>query len=252
MICYFSGTGNSQRAARQIAKACGDALFSINQSLRGGKAETLHTDSPLVFVTPTYGWRMPRVVEQWVEKTTFTGCRDAYFILTCGSECGNAAAYAEALCKRKGFVFGGLAEVVMPENYLALFPTPDKAEAARILAAAAPRIGALAEEIRAGKPLPQEKATLAGRLKSGPVNSLFYAAIISDKGFTVGDGCIGCGLCAGRCPLKNITLVNKRPHWNGSCTHCMACIGGCPVAAIEYKNSSKGRHRYYILEEEKP
>ena len=52
-----------------------------------------------MFVAPIYAWQMHRVVEQWVEKTTFIGSRNAYFILTCGSECGNAGAYAEALCK---------------------------------------------------------------------------------------------------------------------------------------------------------
>ncbi|MDU1855461.1 MAG: flavodoxin, partial [Clostridium baratii] len=31
-----------------------------------------------------------------------------------------------------------------------------------------------------------------------------------------------------------------------NCTHCMACICGCPVQAIEYKNKTKGRNRYYL------
>ncbi len=252
MICYFSGTGNSQRAARQIAEVCGDTLFPINKSLRSGKTEALHSDTPFVFVAPTYSWRLPRVVERWIEKTTFTGSHDVYFILTCGDECGNAAPYAESLCKRKGFTFHGLAGVVMPENYLALFPTPDTAEAERILSASVPRVQALAECVRDGKPLPAERASLTDRLKSGPVNPLFYATMVSDKGFTVGDSCIGCGLCAGRCPLGNITMENKRPRWNGSCTHCMACICGCPAEAIEYKKKSKGQPRYYIMEEEKP
>lgn len=68
MICYFSGTGNSQRAARQIAQHCGDTVFSINKNLRSGSGETLHSDMPFVFVAPTYSWRMPRVVSQWIQK----------------------------------------------------------------------------------------------------------------------------------------------------------------------------------------
>lgn len=250
MICYFSGTGSSQRAARQIANLCGDNVFSIHQSLRGGKAETLHSNKPFVFVAPTYAWRLPRVVEQWIIKATFTGSRDAYFVLTCGAECGNAAPYAAELCRRKGLHFHGLAGVVMPENYLALFQTPDKAEAEQILAASVPRIAALAECIREGKALPTVKPSLADCFKSGPINPLFYATTVSDKGFAVGDACVGCGLCAKRCPLNNITIENKRPRWNGRCTHCMACIGGCPTEAIEYKRKSKGRPRYYRMEEE--
>lgn len=249
MICYFSGTGNSQWAARQIAEICGDKVFSINQSLRSGKEESLHSDMPFVFVAPTYCWRMPRVVKQWIGKTIFTGSRDAYFILTCGGDCGDAATYAEKLCSHRGLTFCGLAGVVMPENYLALFPTPDKAEAERILADSTPHIQKLAACIRDRRPLPVHDASLSDRIKSGPVNPLFYATTVSDKGFTVGQSCIGCELCAKRCPLHNITMEQKRPHWNGNCTHCMACIGGCPVEAIEYKVKSKGQPRYYIMEE---
>ncbi len=45
-------------------------------------------------------------------------------VLTCGVGCGNAAAYAQKLCTEKGLRFCGLAPVVMPENYLAMFATP--------------------------------------------------------------------------------------------------------------------------------
>lgn len=250
MILYFSGTGNSQRAARQIAERCDDTVFSINQSLRSGQAETLHSDKPLVFVTPIYAWRMPRVVEQWIQKTAFTGNKNTYFVLTCAGECGNAAPYAETLCRKKGLRFCGLADAVMPENYLALFSTPDPAEAERILAASIPQIAALADCIREGTPFPVIQPSLTNRLKSGPVNALFYATTVSDKGFFVDNGCVGCGLCAARCPLLNITMTENRPRWNGTCTHCMACIGGCPTEAIEYKKKSKGQSRYYIMESE--
>lgn len=250
MICYFSGTGNSQRAARQIAQHCGDTVFSINKSLRSGDRETLHSDMPFVFVAPTYSWRMPRVVAQWIQKTTFTGSKNVYFVLTCGGDCGNAAPYAKALCEKKGLHFCGLAGVLMPENYLALFSTPDKEEAERILAASAPQLTALAEDIRAGTPFPPAQPSLTDRLKSGPVNALFYATTVSDKGFAAGGGCVGCGLCAKRCPLGNISLTDQKPRWNGNCTHCMACIGGCPTGVIEYKQKSKGQPRYYIMEDE--
>ena len=251
MICYFSGTGNSQRAARQIAEQCGDTVFSINSSLKNGGAQEVHSDKPFVFVMPTYAWRMPRVVAQWIEKTTFAGSRCAYFVLTCGAECGNAAPYAKTLCEKKGLDFYGLADVVMPENYLALFPTPNKEEAEKLLTASVPKLEALAQCIKKSIPFSATKPSLTDRIKSGPVNPLFYATTVSDKGFTVGSGCIGCGLCAKRCPLGNVTMLDKKPRWNGNCTHCMACIGGCPTEAIEYKNKSKGQPRYYIMENER-
>jgi ferredoxin len=191
-------------------------------------------------------------VEQWILKTTFSGSRDAYFVLTCGDGCGNASSYVRTLCKEKRFQFRGLASVVMPENYLALFPTPDEAESKNILARAKPQIDALAAQIKKGDPFSEPKVSLLGKLESGPANPLFYRFAVKDKGFTASSACTACGLCAKRCPLNNITLEEKVPTWHGNCTHCMACIAGCPTDAIEYKNKSKGKHRYYIMEDECP
>lgn len=248
MILYFSGTGNSQLVALQLAELIGDdEVVSINYHLKSGKNVTIRSERPLVFVAPTYCWRLPKVVERWIMETSFQGCQDAYFILTCGGDCGNAASYAEKLCTKKGLRFCGLAPVVMPENYLALFPTPDKAECQAVIERAKPHISQLAKQIQAGKHFSTPSVSLAGKLESGPVNPLFYALFVHDKGFTASDRCISCGKCALRCPLNNIAMADGKPTWKGNCTHCMACIGGCPTEAIEYKSKSKGRNRYYIM-----
>lgn len=250
MILYFSGTGNSQRAAMQIAEQLGDDLVSINRQIKDGEAGTFNSERPWVFVMPTYSWRVPRVVEDWMKEARFEGSRDAYFVLTCGGSVGNAAPYAARLCGEIGLHFRGLAGVAMPENYLALGPTPEEEECRSIMEAARPRFAQLADLVGAGEPFPAEPVTWVGKLESGPVNPLFYRFYVHDKGFSVSEACTSCGLCAKRCPLNNIRLEGGRPVWLGSCTHCMACIGGCPAKAIEFKNVSQGRHRHYVMDDE--
>ena len=248
MVFYFSGTGNSQYVAVQLAgMIADDEVVSINRQLKLGTGASFASKRPLVFVAPTYCWRMPRVVERWIMETGFQGSRDAYFILTCAGGCGNAAAYAETLCDKAKLRFRGLAPVVMPENYLALFPTPGEAECRTIVEHAQPRVAALAELIRSGKSFLHQSAPLGGKLQSGPVNPLFYALFVHDKGFSVSDRCVSCGKCALRCPLNNIELSEGKPAWRGNCTHCMACIAGCPAKAIEYRSKTKIRHRHYIM-----
>lgn len=250
MVLYFSGTGNSQFAAVRLAGLIGDGeVVSINRYMKEGKQATIRSGRPLVFVAPTYCWRLPKVVERWIMDTQFEGAQDAYFILTCGGNCGNAAHYAKKLCVKKGLRFCGLAPVVMPENYLALFPTPDAAECQTVMARALPEIAALAGQIQAGNQLAAPPPSLAGRLESGPANPLFYAFFVHDKGFTVSNRCVSCGKCAYRCPLGNIKITDGKPVWQGNCTHCMACIGGCPTGAIAYKTKSQGRNQYYIMDD---
>ncbi|QIB68536.1 flavodoxin [Aminipila butyrica] len=247
MVLYFSGTGNSQFVAIQLAEIIKDEVVSINSYLKNGKRGSFQSEKPLVFVAPTYSWRMPKVVEQWILAADFQGNRNTYFILTCGDSCGNAAVYAEKLCVKKGLQFCGLSPVLMPENYLAMFPTPSEAECLRIVEKSKPCVAALAGQIQSAEPFNPLSVSFAGKLESGPVNPLFYRFFVQDKGFTVSDDCISCKKCAQRCPLNNVELKSGKPVWKGHCTHCMACIGGCPTKAIEYKSKSKGQHRHYIM-----
>lgn len=253
MIFCFSGTGNSRYAARLIASVTGDEVCSLNERIRKGRVRNGDTapvcsDTPLVFVCPVYAWRIPRVVEQWIKATAFSGCNKAYFVLTCGDSVGNAAAYAKRLCDAKGLAFMGLAGVVMPENYIAIYRAPDKEAAAAIIARANPVLTALAHTITEQQPLPQGRVTADDRFKSAVTNRVFYPFVVSAKGFAATDACVTCGRCVLLCPLGNITLREGRPVWGSDCTHCMACICGCPAEAIEYKNNTKGKVRYYLEE----
>ena len=148
--------------------------------------------------------------------------------------------------------YKGTAQIVMPENYLAMFGTPEKDEAARIVAAANPVIDRTAERIAAGEGLEEKPSTLLDRMLSGAVNDAFYPLFVKDKAFIAGEKCIGCGACVRLCPRKNITLSGGRPRWGGNCTHCMACISYCPTQAIEYGKKSAGKPQMCIRDSSYP
>lgn len=245
MIFCFSGTGNSLYAARIIGRVTGDAIVSVGELLKSGGGRSFESERPLVFVGPTYAWRLPRVFEGFIRETRFTGSNKAYFVMTCGGETGNAVRYIKKLCAGKELEFMGLASVVMPENYIALFEVPDAEKAQEIIRAAEPGIVGAAEAIKNGQRLPAEKVGFIDRLYSTVVNPVYYPLIVHDRGFYAAAACTGCGLCAENCPLNNIALDSGKPVWGGRCTHCMACICRCPAEAIEYKNNSQGKPRYY-------
>lgn len=76
---------------------------------------------------------------------------------------------------------------------------------------------------------------------SNVLNPIMYSVMISAKAFTVTDKCIGCGKCAERCPLNNVTLSDGKPVRGKNCTHCMACIAGCPQEAVECGKKIRGK-----------
>lgn len=93
-----------------------------------------------VFVVPTYAWRILRIVEEWILHTPFKDVEEVYFVMDCGGNIGNAGHYNQELCKEKGFSYKGTMEIIMPENYLAMFDTPKDGEAQNIIKQADPVI----------------------------------------------------------------------------------------------------------------
>lgn len=253
MVFCFSGTGNSLYAAKIIAKKTEGELVSINQIMRKRTTDpyvaqyAFKSDKPLVFVCPTYCWRLPRIVEQFILESRFEGDRRAYFFLTCGDGTGPAAQFAEEFCEGTELEFMGLGSVKMPENYITMFKAPSYDDARAIIRAATPSIEYAAGQIHLGKRLKD----INGRPKAKGFNKLlnpaFYKLFINDKRYFSTDECIGCGICEKLCPTANITLEDGRPYWNGNCVQCMSCIGICPKNAIEYGRMAKGKRRYYLL-----
>ena len=244
MIVYFTGTGNSAYCAQMLADKLQDECVNAIDFIRSHTPAQLISEKPWVFVAPTYAWQLPHVFIDFIRSSHFSGHQDAYFLLTCGNDIGNAAAKNKILCQEKRFFYRGTLPVIMPENYIAMFKAPDQNESQHIIAAARPVLEEGIACIQAGREIPPVETGILDSLKSGIVNTLFYHIIVKAKPFTMSDACISCAKCEKVCPLGNIQIVNGKPSWGIHCTHCMACICYCPTEAIEYGKRSQGKIRY--------
>lgn len=246
MIFCFSGTGNSRYIAGRIAQALQDEVTDLNAKIKANDHSPVQTGQNVIVVAPTYAWRIPRIVSDWISRTPFPSAERIWFVMDCGDEIGNAAKYNRRLAAQKHLCCMGTAQIVMPENYIAMFQVPQAEEAGKIVKQAEPAIADTIAHIREGRPFPLPKNTLSYRFLSGPVNPVFYRFFVKADAFQANGSCVGCGKCVKNCPMNNITLQNGKPVWGKECTHCMTCICYCPTEAIEYGKKSAAKPRYHF------
>lgn len=244
MILYFSGTGNSEFIAKKIKNIVKDDMLDLFDKIRKHDFSKLSSNQPWIIVAPTYSWRIPRVLDEWLRNTKLIKNKDIYFIMTCGGNIGNAGKYLKKLCSLKKMNYKGVAQIVMPENYIAMFSTPSQEKALKIIYQAEREIDKIAFRIKNEDIILSSKITFKDKINSSIINNIFYPIFVHTKKFHITDKCINCGKCVQGCPLNNISLKNRRPIWGKHCTHCMACICRCPSEAIEYGRNSKGKVRY--------
>ena len=101
MVVYFSGTGNSKYVAERIAGSLQEKLICMNERIKSGDTGSVKTGENLVVVVPTYAWRIPRVVSDWIGQTEFVGAKNVWYVMSCGSGIGGADIYNRKLLRQQ-------------------------------------------------------------------------------------------------------------------------------------------------------
>ena len=133
MILCFSGTGNSRYIEKKIADKLQDEIVDINAKIRAVDYSPIKTGDNVIVVTPTYAWRIPRIVSDWLSETELLSAKRIWFVMNCGSEIGNAAKYNRNIAEQKHLCYMGTSQILMPENYIAMFNAPQLEEAKEIV-----------------------------------------------------------------------------------------------------------------------
>ena len=115
-------------------------MIGINDRIKRKDTGSIAVSGDLIIVTPTYAWQIPTLVKEWLLQTTFVDVEHVWFVMNCGDSIGKADRYNQELCEKKNWTYMGTAQIVMPENYIAMFPVPDEKEAGKIIEAAEPAI----------------------------------------------------------------------------------------------------------------
>jgi quercetin dioxygenase-like cupin family protein/ferredoxin len=241
MIYYFSGTGNSQWVAEQLARRTNDTALFIPQVMNNLQKDIVAGPDDVVGVVfPIYAWAAPEIVMEFlhhvhVDEKTYT-----FAVCTCGSEAGRAFDQFKTV-----FPLKSAYSVSMPDNCISLFDT-DRPELMREkLNVATQRMPLIAMNISSRSNTFEIEEGSAAAFKTSVVSPLFTLAFMNPHHFSVDKSCTGCGLCEKNCPFGTIKLVQGKPVWNGRCQQCMSCIMRCPVQAIQCGSATRKRKRYF-------
>ena len=241
MVFYFSGTGNSFQAALAVC-APGEKPLDMAECLREGAFRfEPGAEEAVGFVFPVYYGGLPTVVADFVGKLLLLRpAAYCFALLTCGSNSYGAPEMLAKALHARGVRLDAAFTVVMPENYVLLFRTPGDAERDRILAAASDRLDTVYDAVARREKIGVH-VTVRDRLYTGGMYPSYLSGRKTAKFFS-DESCVGCGLCAQRCPVQAIRMTDGRPKWVADrCVHCMACLR---CNAVQYGKRTKGKKRY--------
>lgn len=291
MIFYFSGTGNTKWAASKLAAATREDLISIAPYMRADDSShnlaepfILKENERLGFVFPVHGWRVPKLVREFISKMKIQrepilrepsdataenkakadDCLKnrpfAYCVCTAGDSIGlTIENLNEVISLNPSLQTLGITEVsssyslIMPESYIGLpfMDVDPKEREIRKKENAAQELAVVCEEIF-------DRKEGISRLVKGPipwfftkvVGGFFEKVLITDKRFHVEkDRCVKCGICANVCPVGDIKGGHgEYPVWlhHKDCLTCFTCYHHCPHHAIEFGNQTQKKGQYYF------
>lgn len=237
MVFYFTATGNSLYTAKKLDSR----YISIPQVM---KNENLHfSDDKIGIVCPVYGHEMPKMVKEFIRKSTFD-TDYFYVILTYGALHGGAAEIADRYIRSAGKKADYINTIVMVDNFLPNFDMHQQMTEQKNFDK---NIEVLKSDISRKKKYIQKAGIKDKMIHKG------YLMIVKNQpetvwsAFRVKGNCIGCGICTQVCPGKCISINDGKAVYNlENCQACYACVHSCPHKAIGFTIDEKNPDARYI------
>lgn len=241
-LFYFSGTGNSLAATREIGEKIGtNNICNIVDS-----NETEVNEDVIGFIFPVYFQDIPEIVKDFINKIEFKNNPYIFAVATCNGGPGFTLFNLDKMLKSKGQKLSSGFTLTMPGNSVIILDLTSNLELrGERLRNSEIKLQKISEMI-----IKQLDAGIEGENKTkdrleGFITRFAATKIYrAHKKFEINNKCIKCGMCQRICPENNIN-IDKTVKWDNNCDLCLACFHWCPQKGIELGNSTKNRIRYH-------
>lgn len=253
MIFYFSGTGNTEWAAKRIAEATNEELVFVHSG-QDTNQYALKERERIGFCFPVHGWRPPFIFREFVRHLQIIrqGHHYCYALCTAGDNIGEAMEIFADDLKHTGLKLDSAFSLIMPESYVGLpFMDVDKQSKEKQKKETASKLLNTYIQNIVDRACVIKKLDIGNwpKINSRLLGAFFLKRLITDRYFKVDRSkCTRCGLCAKICPVADINGgKGKIPTWkhNGNCLTCFSCYHHCPTRAINFGMMTKGKGQYY-------
>lgn len=254
-FCFFSGTGNSARAAlwadgEARARGIASRVLSVD-AVRPGDISPGPGKLLGIFL-PTHAFIAPWLLIRFVSRLPRGRGTDVFVMPTRGGTrlgplCipgmeGTAGWLPALILVLRGYRLRGVTGLDMPANWTAFHWGMRPESIGMITARAEPRARRFAGDILDGKSRIGGFIPLGIGLVLLPLSAayLLLGRFFLAKLFFADNRCTGCGGCARACPSGAIRMQSakhQRPSWTFACESCMRCMAFCPEKAIQAGHS---------------
>ncbi|QNO15434.1 4Fe-4S ferredoxin [Alkalicella caledoniensis] len=242
-IYYFTGTGNSLKVAKDIAREIGDCtLTRITSEVSAGELQCQSVRIGIIF--PVYYYGLPIMVKKFIENFNTNPKNYIFAIATCGGSVGASMNQIEMLLSLKGLSLSAGFRIVMPDNFQLMYGPASETKQQKLFKQQESFTKDMVEIVRDNRLIPfREQGKYFTKVLGGIFSKTFNPKG-KDQNFWTQQSCNGCGICGKVCPADNIEIIQGKPVWRNNCELCLGCMQWCPQKALQYKQGTVKRARY--------